>query len=93
MSDHAKHAVDTLSVGALIATLLDMIPQITAGLVLLWTVMRMYDTWLSVAEKRASIKERKQATAAMLRKSYERATKQPATSREKELLDKLDKID
>jgi hypothetical protein len=45
LSDHAKHVIDALSMGALVTTLLGLLPAITALLVLAWTAMRMVETW------------------------------------------------
>lgn len=45
MSDTAKHVVDYVSLGALVATILQWLPAATAGLIFVWTVMRMVQTW------------------------------------------------
>ena len=48
LSDTAKHVVDALSVGALVATLFDWIPGVTAVAVLIWTAMRIVESWQSI---------------------------------------------
>lgn len=48
LSDTAKHWIDALSLGALVATLLDKLPAITAVLVALWTIMRIYESWQNI---------------------------------------------
>ena len=46
MSEHAKHAVDALAVGGTVATMIDWLPDIAAGLSVIWLLMRIYD-WIS----------------------------------------------
>ena len=48
LSDTAKHWIDALSLGALVATLLDRLPAITAVLVACWTVMRMVESYQNI---------------------------------------------
>lgn len=48
LSDTAKHWIDALSLGALLATLLDRLPAITAVLVAVWTVMRMIESFQAI---------------------------------------------
>ena len=48
LSDTAKHVVDALSVGALVATLFDWIPGVTAVAVLIWTGMRICESWQQI---------------------------------------------
>ena len=48
INETAKHAVDALSIGTLIAALVDWAPKITVILVALWTVMRMYESWQNI---------------------------------------------
>lgn len=47
MSDHQdtlKHIVDALSIGAVLGTLIGMLPAIAAGLSIVWTSIRIYET-------------------------------------------------
>ena len=48
LSDTAKHAVDALSIGALVATLFDYLPGVTAVLVFVWTGMRIYESYQAI---------------------------------------------
>jgi hypothetical protein len=48
LSDTAKHWIDALSLGALLATLLDRLPAITAVLVAVWTIMRMVESYQAI---------------------------------------------
>jgi flagellar biogenesis protein FliO len=48
MTDTAKHVLDALSITTLVATLLSMLPAITAVLVAVWTVMRCVESWQSI---------------------------------------------
>jgi xanthine/uracil/vitamin C permease (AzgA family) len=48
MTDTAKHWIDALSVGALLATLFDVIPGVTAVAVLVWTGLRMVESWQQI---------------------------------------------
>jgi uncharacterized damage-inducible protein DinB len=56
LSDTAKHWIDVLSLGALVATLLDWIPGVTAILVLLWTAMRIYESWQNITLNRRKLR-------------------------------------
>jgi formate dehydrogenase maturation protein FdhE len=44
LSDQTKHMVDTLSVGALVATFFNILPQATALLTFIWVAIRLYET-------------------------------------------------
>lgn len=48
MSDTAKHWIDALSLGALVATLIDVLPAATALLVFVWTAMRIFESWQNI---------------------------------------------
>ena len=48
LSDTAKHWLDALSIGALLATLLDWLPGMTAALVFVWTAMRIYESYQAI---------------------------------------------
>jgi len=56
MNETAKHIVDTVSVGALVATLLDRLPQITALAVFVWTCLRIYESILTIRAKRKKLR-------------------------------------
>ncbi|WP_336981594.1 hypothetical protein [Altererythrobacter fulvus] len=57
LNDTARHVGDALSVGWLVAVFLANLPSITAVLVLIWTVMRLYETWLSIRQKLRELNE------------------------------------
>jgi hypothetical protein len=48
LSDPAKHAVDALAGVTIIATLLSWMPAIAAVLAVIWTAMRIYETYLNI---------------------------------------------
>jgi uncharacterized damage-inducible protein DinB len=48
LSDTAKHWIDVLSLGAFVATILDWLPEGTAILVLVWTAMRMVESYQQI---------------------------------------------
>lgn len=56
MTDTAKHWVDALSMGALVATLFDWIPGVTAIAVLIWTAMRMFETYQNIVLNRRKLR-------------------------------------
>lgn len=56
-SETAKHWIDALSVGAIVATLFDYLPGLTAALVCVWTIMRLYECWLNIRIKRRELGE------------------------------------
>ncbi len=51
LSETAKHWIDALSLGALVATLINALPAITAILVAVWTIARLYETYLAIRLK------------------------------------------
>jgi hypothetical protein len=55
MSETGKHVVDALSVGALVATFFEWLPGITAVLVAIWTIMRMYESWQAIQINRRKL--------------------------------------
>jgi len=42
--DAAKHVVDALSIGTVVATLTGVLPSIAAIFTILWTAIRIYET-------------------------------------------------
>ena len=47
MTDHQaaiKHFVDALSIGAVLGTLVGMLPALAEGLSIVWTAIRIYET-------------------------------------------------
>ena len=44
MNDHAKHAIDAVSVGTVIGTLAGWLPAIAAVFTIIWTAIRIYET-------------------------------------------------
>ena len=53
--EEIKTLGDIISFGVIITALLKWIPEITAVLSLVWIIMRLYETYLSVKEKRRTI--------------------------------------
>ena len=54
-NETAKQAVDALSIGALIATLFDWLPEVTALAVFVWTCLRIYESLLAIRVKRREL--------------------------------------
>ena len=48
MSESVKHLVDLLSLGALVGTLINILPAMTAALVLIWTGMRIIESYQAI---------------------------------------------
>ena len=48
MSESVKHLVDLLSLGALVGTLINILPATTAALVLIWTAMRCVESYQAI---------------------------------------------
>ena len=48
LSEPVKHAVDLLSIGAVVAALLNLLPAITALVTLLWISMRVIESWQNI---------------------------------------------
>ena len=57
LSDTAKHWLDALSLGALAATFMDWLPGLSAMLVFVWTVLRIYEAILAIRLKRRELGE------------------------------------
>lgn len=57
LTEAVKKAIDMLSIGTAIAGLFTILPKIATGLSVLWLLMRMYETWLNIKEKRKALKE------------------------------------
>lgn len=51
LGETAKHALDALSVGGVIAVFLGWIPHATALVMLIWGIMRLYECWLNIKLK------------------------------------------
>jgi hypothetical protein len=58
MSEPAKHAVDALAVGTLIASLLSWLPGITALMVLVWTVLRIFESVQQIRLNNRKLREK-----------------------------------
>lgn len=43
LSDHAKNAIDALSIGVVVGTFIDALPTIAAAASLLWTTLRLIE--------------------------------------------------
>lgn len=56
LSDTAKHWIDVFSLGALVMALLDWIPGVTAILVMVWTGMRIYESFLAIRLAQKNLK-------------------------------------
>lgn len=48
LSETAKHWIDALSLGALVATFMDLMPAATALAVFVWTAMRIYESYQNI---------------------------------------------
>jgi hypothetical protein len=44
LPEGAKHLLDALSIGTMLGTLFQMLPNIAALLTILWTAIRIYET-------------------------------------------------
>lgn len=44
ISDGLKHGLDLLSIATLLGTLVSVLPSIAAGLTIVWTLLRIYET-------------------------------------------------
>lgn len=55
MSETAKHVGDVFSVGALVAVFFQWLPEITALLTMFWIMLRIYESLLSIREKRKNL--------------------------------------
>lgn len=86
LSEPVKHTVDVLSIGALLTTLVGWVPEVTAVLVLIWTLMRMYGAYLDNQLKRRALRDSVQSA---LRRSYQGTVAEGVKPTERELLDRL----
>lgn len=58
LGEHTKQLLDYLSVGALLATFLDYLPVVTAVAVLIWTVLRCFESYQNImSNRRAKARE------------------------------------
>jgi hypothetical protein len=57
LSETAKHWGDAGAVGGAVAALFGWLPEVTALLVAIWTVMRLYECWLNIKLKRRELGE------------------------------------
>lgn len=48
LSEPAKHSVDALSIGAVIAAFFSWLPQISALLAAIWFCLRIYESWQAI---------------------------------------------
>jgi hypothetical protein len=44
MDEASKHIIDAISVATVLGTLIEMLPSIAAGLSIIWSVIRIYET-------------------------------------------------
>lgn len=58
LSDTVKHWIDALSLGALVASILEWVPETTALLVLAWTVMRMVESYQAIKLNRRRLRDK-----------------------------------
>lgn len=56
LSDTAKHWGDAFSVGGCVAMLLGWLPGITAILVAVWTLMRIFECWQNIKLNQRKLK-------------------------------------
>jgi hypothetical protein len=52
LSETAKHSVDAGMVGVVVATLFNWLPGIASLLTVIWMVLRIYETILTISAKR-----------------------------------------
>lgn len=43
-TETTKHAIDAISVATVLGTLMNILPSIAAGLSIIWTLVRIYET-------------------------------------------------
>lgn len=53
----AKHSADAASVGGLVLVFADVLPTIVLVVTLIWTLMRMYESYVNIKLKRKKLKE------------------------------------
>jgi hypothetical protein len=44
INEHTKHVIDWTSIGIVLASLIQILPSIAAGLSIVWTLIRIYET-------------------------------------------------
>jgi hypothetical protein len=44
INEHTKHVIDWTSIGIVLGSLIQILPSIAAGLSIVWTVIRIYET-------------------------------------------------
>ena len=57
ISETVKHWADASAVGAAVGAYFGWLPEITAIVVLIWSVARLYECWLSIRLKRKELGE------------------------------------
>ncbi len=57
LSETAKHAFDALSIGGVVAVFLGWVPEVTAFVMLIWGLMRLYECWLNIRLKHRELGE------------------------------------
>lgn len=56
-SETAKHWGDALSIGGCMAALFGWLPEVTALLVFVWTIARLYECYLNIKIRRRELGE------------------------------------
>lgn len=56
INEHTKHVIDWTSIGIALGTLIQILPSIAAGLSIVWSIIRIYETktvqtWLKRGKK------------------------------------------
>lgn len=59
VGEPVKHVVDGAALGAAVMGLLSLIPEATVVLAFVWLLMRMYEGYLAIVERRLSIAEKR----------------------------------
>lgn len=44
INEHTKHVIDWTSIGIVLGSLVQILPSIAAGLSIVWTLIRIYET-------------------------------------------------
>ena len=60
--EHAKQVVDGISMATVVGALVDILPAVAAGITIVWTGIRIYETktvqrWLGKDKKRIIVEE------------------------------------
>ena len=83
LSDTTKHVMDALSISVLVGTLSQMLPAVAAGLSIIWTLIRIWET--RSVQKLIG----RDPTSEAIKKLYHNTLKEPVPDELNDLLKKL----